>query len=283
LNDEAKRRFYKSWYNSKKKAFTNYAKKYKEDKTKPEIDRELNRMKKYCQVVRVIAHTQMTKLKIGQKKAHIMEIQVNGGSIKDKVDYAVGKFEKSVPLEEVFNTDEMIDVMGITKGHGFEGTVTRWGVSRLPRKTHKGLRKVACIGAWHPARVSFTVARAGQHGYHHRVEMNKKIYKIGKAGDEKSCMTESDLTEKSINPLGGFPNYGLITNDWMMLKGSTMGVKKRVITLRKAIRPSTRKVAAEKITLKFVDTSSKYGNGRFQTAEEKAKFFGVALKKETKA
>lgn len=49
----------------------------------------------------------------------------------------------------------------------------------MPRKTHKGLRKVACIGAWHPSRVSFTVARAGQKGYHHRTEMNKKIYRIG--------------------------------------------------------------------------------------------------------
>lgn len=35
----------------------------------------------------------------------------------------------------------MIDVIGVTKGHGMEGVVTRWGVTRLPRKTHRGLRK----------------------------------------------------------------------------------------------------------------------------------------------
>jgi hypothetical protein len=58
--------------------------------------------------------------------------------------------------------------------------ISRWGVTRLPRKTHRGLRKVACIGAWHPARVAFSVARAGQNGYHHRTEVNKKIYRIGK-------------------------------------------------------------------------------------------------------
>lgn len=56
---------------------------------------------------------------------------------------------------------------------------SRWHTKKLPRKTHKGLRKVACIGAWHPSRVSFTVARAGQKGYHHRTEMNKKIYRLG--------------------------------------------------------------------------------------------------------
>ena len=57
---------------------------------------------------------------------------------------------------------------------------SRWHCKKLPRKTHKGLRKVACIGAWHPSRVQFTVARAGQKGYHHRTEINKKIYRVGK-------------------------------------------------------------------------------------------------------
>ena len=69
----------------------------------------------------------------------------------------------------------MIDTIAITKGHGVEGVVSRWGVTRLPRKTHRGLRKVACIGAWHPARVKWTVARAGQKGFFHRTEINKKV------------------------------------------------------------------------------------------------------------
>lgn len=137
---------------------------------------------------------QIRKMKgLKQKKAHIMEIQVNGGSIAQKVDFAYSFFEKQVPIDAVFQKDEMIDIIGVTKGKGYEGVVTRWGVTRLPRKTHRGLRKVACIGAWHPARVSFTVARAGQNGYHHRTELNKKVYKLGKAGDEShSALTEFD-------------------------------------------------------------------------------------------
>lgn len=55
------------------------------------------------------------------------------------------------------------------------GVTSRWHTKKLPRKTHKGLRKVACIGAWHPARVGYTIARAGQKGYNHRTEMNKKV------------------------------------------------------------------------------------------------------------
>jgi len=59
------------------------------------------------------------------------------------------------------------------------GVTSRWHTKKLPRKTHKGLRKVACIGAWHPSRIQFTVPRAGQKGYHHRTEINKKIYRMG--------------------------------------------------------------------------------------------------------
>jgi large subunit ribosomal protein L3e len=140
LSEEAKRRFYKNWYRAKKKAFTKYAKKYTESKA--DIDREITRIKRYCAVIRVIAHTQVKKIKIGTKKAHIMEIQINGGTIEQKVDFATSLFEKQVPVDSVFNKDDMIDILGVTKGHGFEGVTTRWGTRRLPRKTHKGLRKV---------------------------------------------------------------------------------------------------------------------------------------------
>ena len=79
-----------------------------------------------------------------------MEIQVNGGSTADKVDFAYSHFEKEVNIKSVFEQDEMIDMIAVTKGKGFEGVTHRWGTKKLPRKTHKGLRKVACIGAWHP-------------------------------------------------------------------------------------------------------------------------------------
>jgi len=171
----------------------------------------------------------------------------------------------------------MIDCIGVTKGHGFTGVTARWGTRRLPRKTHKGLRKVACIGAWHPARVSYAVPRAGQSGYHHRTETNKKIYRIGKAGTNNGS-TEFDLTTKGITPMGGFPRYGVVSEDFIMIKGACVGVKKRVITLRKSIIPQTSRLALEKIALKFIDTSAKHGHGRFQTSDEKSKFLGVMKK-----
>jgi len=277
LNDEVKRRFYKNWFKSKKKAFTKYVKKY--DDGQKEIDAELARIKKYCQVVRVIAHTQIRKVKIGQKKAHMMEIQVNGGDVAAKVDFASSLFEKQVPVDAIFAENEMIDVIGVTKGKGTEGVTTRWGVTRLPRKTHRGLRKFACIGAWHPAKVQYTVARAVQNGYHHRTEMNKKIYRIGKGNNAHNASTDFDLTDKAITPVGGFPHYGLINEDWIMIKGCCVGPKKRVVTLRKTLLNHTSRSALEKVTLKFIDTSSKFGHGRFQTIDEKNKFMGMRKRK----
>ncbi|CAN6990417.1 unnamed protein product, partial [Brassica rapa subsp. trilocularis] len=217
LSEEVRRRFYKNWAKSKKKAFTKYSKKHETEDGKKDIQSQLEKMKKYCTVIRVLAHTQIRKLKgLKQKKAHLNEIQ-----------------------------------------------------------THRGLRKVACIGAWHPARVSYTVARAGQNGYHHRTEMNKKIYRLGKVGQEThTAMTEFDRTEKEITLMGGFPHYGIVKDDYLLIKGCCVGPKKRVVTLRQTLLKQTSRVALEEIKLKFIDTASNGGHGRFQTAEEKAKFYG---------
>merc|ERR1712205_124439 len=100
--------------------------------------------------------------------------------------------------------------------------------------------------------------------------------------DPHSAMTEADLTEKGITPMGGFAHYGEVSQDWVMIRGGVMGPKKRVITLRKSLLPQVSRRATEKINLKFIDTSSKFGHGRFQTSEEKAKFYGGAVRKKAR-
>lgn len=59
--------------------------------------------------------------------------------------------------------------------------------------------------------------------------------------------------------MGGFPHYGIIKNDFLILKGSVPGTKKRVITLRKSLMVHTSRRDLEKVQLKFIDTSSKFG------------------------
>ncbi|XP_011817864.1 PREDICTED: 60S ribosomal protein L3-like [Colobus angolensis palliatus] len=167
LSDECRRRFYKDWHKSKKKAFTKACKRWRDTDGKKQLQKDFTAMKKYCKVIRVIVHTQ-----------------------------------------SVFSQSEVIDVIAVTKGRGVKGVTSRWHTKKLPRKTHKGLRKVACIGAWHPARVGCSIARAGQKGYHHRTELNKKIYRIGRGlhmEDGKlvknNASTSYDVTAKSITPL----------------------------------------------------------------------------------
>lgn len=115
----------------------------------------------------------------------------------------------------------------------------------------------------------FSVARAGQdgcaslfalapcltHADHHRTEQNKKIYRIGSGSDPNNGKTDADSAEKTITPLGGFPRYGIVKNDFVIIKGSCVGVKKRVLTLRKSLLVPTSRRDLEKITLKCVPRS----------------------------
>ncbi|KAB0357292.1 hypothetical protein FD754_001448, partial [Muntiacus muntjak] len=225
ISDESKRSFYKNWHKSKKKVFTKYCKKWQD------VDARSN-----------LGGTSMLLLPLCQKKAHLMEIQVIGGTVAEKLDWAHERLQQQVSVNQVFGQDETTAVTGVTKGKDYKG-VTSW------------LCKIACIGAWHPARVT-SVAWAGQKGYHHCTKINKKIYKIGqgyliKDGKliKKNASTDYDLSDKNINPLGGFVHRGEVTNDFVMLKGCVVGTKQQ-----------------------FIDTTSKFGHGGYQTVEEKKAF-----------
>lgn len=278
LSDDFKRRLYKNWYRAKRKCFSKYNKKYSnKEKT---IDHDIKLIKKYCHVIRLIVHTQPKLINQRGKKAHIYEVQINGGNnIAAKVDYGKNLFEKDIPVDTVYKTGDNADIIGVTKGHGFTGVTKRYKVSKLPRKTHRGLRKVGCIGAWHPERVRFEVPRAGQLGYHHRTEINKRIYRVGIGKQANNAKTEFDETEKTINPMGGFPHYGLVKNDFIMIKGCCVGPKKRVLVLRKPIVTPVKRINNEALNIKFIDTSSKMGHGRFQTSDERTKYYGPKKKK----
>lgn len=95
---------------------------------------------------------------------------------------------------------------------------------------------------------------------------------------KNNASTEYDLTDKSITPMGGFPHYGEVNNDFIMIKGCCIGSRKRIITLRKSLLVHTKRSALEQIQLKFIDTASKIGHGRFQTAADKLAFMGPLKK-----
>lgn len=53
-----------------------------------------------------------------------------------------------------------------------------------------------------------------------------------------NASTECNPTEETIDPMGEFPNYGVIDQDYIMIRGCVMGRKKGIITIRK-VSPTT--------------------------------------------
>lgn len=177
--------------------------------------------------IRVLAATQPRLIAVPKKKPDTAEIKVGGGSIAEQFEYAKNLLGKNVSITDVFKEGHYMDAIAITKGKGFQGPVKRWGINILPRKSRKTKRGVAAIGPWKPARVLYTVPRAGQMGYHQRTEYNKRILKIGVDG-------------KDVTPKGGFLHYGEVKGTYIIVDGSLPGPVKRLVRLRSPARPPTK-------------------------------------------
>ena len=206
---------------------------YKRKRRYPEVtnmDDQVNNLKEKLEEakeIRAIVHTQPDLTGIGSKTPETFEIKIGGSDNNSTLDWAVERLGQELQIEDFTKPGEYIDVIGITKGHGFTGTVKRHGHTKLPRKTKDGTRRVGSIGPWIPARLRWTIPRYGQYGYFRRTEFNKRVMKVGVEGNE-------------INPKGGFVKYGLIKNRYLLLKGSVPGPKKIMIMLRTGIRSAQR-------------------------------------------
>jgi len=184
---------------------------------------------------RLLTATQPRQTGVPKKKPDVMEIKIDGGSIKEEFEYAKGLLGKTVSVADVFKEGQFVDVISITKGKGFQGPVKRWGVRIRPRKSRKTKRGIAVLGPWKPSRVLYTVPRAGQMGYFQRTEYNRRILKIGNDGSE-------------VSPKGGFLRYGPVRGTYILLNGSLPGPTKRLIRLRHPARPKRVPEAPPKIT-----------------------------------
>ena len=195
---------------------------------------------------RLIAATQPKLSGIHKKKPEVMEIKVDGGSIKQQFEYARNLLGKAISVTEIFKEGQPVDAVAVTKGKGWQGPVKRWGVKIRDRKSRKMKRGIATLGPWNPHRVLYTVARAGQMGYFQRTEYNKRILKIGTDG-------------KEVSPKGGFIRYGQVPGTYLLLAGSLPGPAKRLIRLRYPARPP-KKVPEAPPKIVQISTESLQGN-----------------------
>ena len=195
--------------------------------------------------IRVLAYTEPWRISgIPKKVPDIMEIRIGGGDLVERLEYAKSILGKELGIRDVFKEGEMIDVIAVTKGKGFQGHVKRWGVKKLHHKNRKHRRMIGTLGPW-LSWVRPTVPQAGQMGYHKRTEYNKRILKIGDNGEE-------------ITPDGGFLHYGVIRNEYVMLHGSIPGPVKSLVRMRPAVR-YWKGVKVEKPEISYVSTTSKQG------------------------
>ncbi|MGD6852848.1 MAG: 50S ribosomal protein L3 [Candidatus Bathyarchaeia archaeon] len=176
--------------------------------------------------VRVITATQPSQTSLAKKKPETMEIQIGGGNIQQQFEYAKQLLGKTVTPEEVFKEGQYIDIAGVTVGKGYQGPVKRWHVTKLQHKGRKTKRGIATLGPWNPHHLMYSIPRAGQTGYHQRIEYNKRILKIGKDG-------------KEVTVKGGYIRYGEVNGPYTLIEGSIPGTEKRLIRLRVPARPPT--------------------------------------------
>jgi len=175
---------------------------------------------------------------LSQKRPFVYEIAVSSNDNQNKFEYIKGLFGKEIRVQDVFQLGQTVDVIGITRGKGVEGPITRFGVKRKQHKSRKSVRAVGTLGPISPAVVMYTVARQGQRGFHQRTEYNKRILLMSSTNKDNQI---------SINPSGGFKHYGLIKDDYVVLRGSVPGVPKRLVKLRQPIRDTHRRVIEPKV------------------------------------
>ena len=144
---------------------------------------------------------------------------------------------KEVKIDQVFQKGTEVDVAAITKGKGFEGPITRWGVKKKQHKSRKSVRALGTLGPISPATIMYTVPRAGQRGFHQRVQYNNRIMIVG----------TSESNEFKINPAGGFKHFGLVKGDYIIIRGSIPGPYRRLVKIRDPIRPKLTKATQPKI------------------------------------
>ena len=182
--------------------------------------------------VRVIMYSGVEKTGIGKKKVDLVEVGVSGNK-NEKLAFIKENLGKEISVGDVFS-DGLVDIRGVTKGYGTCGPVKRFGISLKSHKSEKGQRRPGSLAPWHPARVTFRAPQAGQTGYHSRISYNSLILEVGSG----QSAVGSGEGARDVNRNGGFKNYGVVKNDYLLLKGSVSGPAKRGIVITPALRPT---------------------------------------------
>lgn len=208
----------------------------KEDVLKAAEEGEISR-------VSALIHTNPKMTGIGKKKPEVMEVII-GGEAKTAAVKGFELLGKKVDVNDVLKEGEQLDAFSVTTGKGFQGSVKRFGLKTGKHKAEKVKRKAMSLGPWMPRKVDHRVPQHGQMGYQTRCDYNKWLIKI--------------LEPENAKIKGGIIKYGNPKNTVLLIKGSIPGPKKRLIRLRKSIKPNKR-FPAQVPEMVYYSNSSKQG------------------------
>ena len=200
------------------------------------LDAAKRSMSKIVSIFAIVA-TSPSAVGLEQKKPYVFEAAVSGGDIPKQFAHVHDLLGKEIRIDQIFETGASVDVAAITKGKGWQGVIQRYGAKKKQHKSRKTVRELGSLGPISPQYVMYTVPRAGQMGFHQRIEYDKRIMLIGNTQDSKM----------EINPKGGYKHFGLVNGDYIILKGSVPGTYKRLIKLRSQIRNAPSKITKPNI------------------------------------
>lgn len=124
-------------------------------------------------------------------------------ALEDKEDLKVG----DVITTDIFKEGDLVDVTGLSKGHGFSGVIKRWNF-HIAAKAHgsKYHRGVGSLGSIDPARIFKGRKMPGRYG-------NERV-------------TIQNLTVVRVDP----------EKNLLLIKGAVPGIKGSLVTVGKAVK-----------------------------------------------
>jgi large subunit ribosomal protein L3 len=197
--------------------------------------------------VRLLVHTQPELITgVPSKTPALFEVRVSGEKFEERRAFAVSQVGQELTVDQLAKEGEFLDVLGVTKGKGFQGHTKRWGVKLQPRKNSKHRRMIGTLGPHNPSFVTYRIPQAGQTGYHRRTIYNMRVLRVVK-----------DPRTEPVSPAGGFPHYGEVRSGCVVLHGSLPGPAKRLLRFRLPMRSHV--AAVEKVDIRYFSTRSKQG------------------------
>jgi large subunit ribosomal protein L3 len=197
--------------------------------------------------VHLVVHTQPQLVTgIGSKTPQVFEVRVAGEKFHERRAFALQVLGQELSVDQLTREGEFLDVIGVTKGKGFQGHIKRWGVKLQPTKNSKHRRMIGTLGPHNPSFVTYRIPQAGQTGYHRRTALNIRVLKVVK-----------DPRTEPVTPAGGFPHYGEVRSGVVVVHGSLPGPAKRLLRFRLPIRSHIASV--EKVDMRYLSTRSKQG------------------------